>query len=135
MGKHQLFKKVPSKDLALRLLNCFNFKDFDDRKCICKKYFKRMKVIENVTKLLPELKEHYLPCKSKTYLNKEFINNNSVMTILRQILRTFNYVIVSREKYINGEKLINYSLVNKTNVKYKPIIPNDKTSSFVLTFN
>ena len=61
-----------------------------------------MKVIDKMQKLSPELKKYYLPCKAKTYLNE--LTNNSVMTILRQILRPHNYAIISREKYINREK-------------------------------
>ena len=37
------------------------------------------------------------------------------------VLRPHKYVIVSREKYINGEKLINYSLNNMKSVEFKPI--------------
>jgi len=132
MGRHQLFKQIPPKDLVLKLLNCFGFKDFNDRRCICKKYFSRMKVIENVGNLVPDLIKCYLPCKAKTYLN--FLDNNSVMTVLRQLLRPHKYVVISREKYINGEKLINYSLNNMKNVEFKPILSNNN-SSIILTFN
>jgi len=132
MGRHQLFKKIPPKELVLKLLNCFGFKDFNDRRCICKKYFTRMKVIDNVEKIVPKLLTYYLPCKAKTYLT--FLDNNSVMTILRQLLRSYRYVIISREKYINGEKLINYSLNNMKNVEFKPIVSNSN-SSVILTFN
>ena len=87
-----------------------------------------MAVLENIEKLIPELRKYYLPCKAKTYLT--FLTDNSVLTILRQLLRPYNYIIVSREKYINGEKLINYNLVNKTNLKFEPITP----SSLIVTF-
>jgi len=130
MGKNQLFKTIPSLDIVLKLLICFGFKSLEDKRCICKKYFKKMNVLENIEKILPELSKYYLPCKSKTYLN--FITNNSVLTILRQVLRPYNYIIVSREKYINGEKLINYNLVNKNNLKFEPIIPNN---NLIVTFS
>jgi len=132
MGRHQLFKKIPPKELVLKVLNSFGFLNFNDKRCICKKYFGRMKVIKNIEKIIPELKKFYLPCKSKTYLT--FLDNNSVMTILRQLLRPYKYVVVSREKYMNGEKLINYSLNNMKNVEFKPILSNDN-SSIILTFN
>ena len=128
MGKHQLFKEIPPMELVLKLLKCFGFENLEDKRCICKKYFTKMGVIQNIEKLIPELKKYYLPCKSKTYLT--FLTDNSVLTILRQLLRPYNYIIVSREKYINGEKLINYNLVNKTNLKFEPITP----SSLIVTF-
>ena len=92
-----------------------------------------MNVIPNIKKIIQELKIFYLPCKSKTYLNQ--LDNNSVLTILRQLLRPYKYVLVSREKYINGEKLINYSLNNMKNIEFKPIINDDEKSSIVVTFN
>jgi hypothetical protein len=131
MGKHQLYKETPHLELVLKILACFGFENLEDKRCICKKYFKKMNVLENIKKLIPELTKYYLPCKAKTYLT--FINNNSVMTILRQILRPHNYIIVSREKYINGEKLINYNLVNKNNLKFEPITPITE-DSLVVTF-
>ena len=131
MGKYQLFKKIPPKDLVLKLLNCFGFKDFQDKRCICKKYFKKMKTIDQINLLIPEIKKYYLPCKAKTYLN--IINNNSAMTILRQLIRPYKYVLIAREKYINGEKLINYTLNNKSKVEFNPILDNNK--DIILTFN
>ena len=133
MGRHQLFKKIPPKELVLELLNCFGFSDFSDRRCICKKYFNRLNVINNIKKLVPKLKKYYLPCKAKTYLT--LLDNNSVLTILRQLLRPYKYVIVSREKYINGEKLINYSLNNMKSVEFKPIITSNDNKSIIVTFN
>ena len=132
MGRHQLFREIPPKELVLKLLKCFGFKNFNDKRCVCKKYFTRMNVIENIKELVPELLIYYLPCKAKTYLT--FLDNNSVMTILRQLLRPYKYVIISREKYINGEKLINYSLNNMKNIEFKPIISNNN-SSVIVTFN
>ena len=129
MGKHQLFKDIPPMELVLQVLQSFGFENLEDKRCICKKYFKKMNVLEKIDKLIPELKKYYLPCKAKTYLI--LINNNSVLTILRQILRPYNYIIVSREKYINGEKLINYNIINKNKIEYKPIVPEDTKSAVV----
>ena len=57
-----------------------------------------------------------------------------MLTILRQLLRHYKYVIISREKYINGEKLINYSLNNMKDVEFKPIITSNDNKSVVSTF-
>ena len=130
MGKHQLFRKIPPKDLVLKLLNCFGFKDFTDKRSICKKYFSKMNTIEKINLLVPEIEKYYLPCKSKTYLKS--ITKNSAMTILRQCIRPYDYVVSAREKYINGEKLINYTLENKSKIKFNPIMY-DK--DIILTFN
>ena len=56
------------------------------------------------------------------------------MTILRQVLRPHNYVLVSREKYTNREKLINYNLVNKNDVELEPIKPVNLKQSNIVSF-
>jgi hypothetical protein len=121
MGKHQLFKDIPPIELVVKVVQCFGFEDLDDKGCICKKYFGTMNVIGNLQILLPELRKYYLPCKARAYLND--LTNNSVMTILRQLLRPHHYIIVSREKYVNREKLINYNLLNKNEINLQPIKP------------
>ena len=130
MGKHQLFSKIPPKELIIKLLNCFGFKDFEDSRCICKKYFKKLNILENIESILPELHKYYLPCKSKTYLNN--LNNNSAMTILRQCIRPFDYIVIGKEKYINGEKIINYHIESKIKTQKKPIIENNH---IIVTFS
>jgi hypothetical protein len=121
MGKHQLFKEIPPIEFIVKVIQCFGFKNLEDKGCICKKYFGSMNVIQKLNELLPELRKYYLPCKAKAYLNE--LSNNSVMTILRQVLRPHNYVVVSREKYVNREKLINYNLVNKNEMNHETIKP------------
>jgi len=132
MGKHQLFKETPPLELVVKVVQCFGFENLKDKGCICKKYFTSMNVIEKLTKLQPELKKYYLPCKAKTYLTE--LTNNSVMTILRQVLRPHNYVLVSREKYINREKLINYNLVNKNEIELEPIKPPNLENANIVSF-
>ena len=104
MGKHQLFKDIPPAELVVKVIQCFGFKNLEDKGCICKKYFNSMNVIQKMNELLPELRKYYLPCKARAYLNE--LTNNSVMTILRQVLRPHNYVVASREKYVNRENTI-----------------------------
>jgi hypothetical protein len=132
MGKHQLFKETPPLELVVQVVKCFGFENLKDKGCICKKYFTSMTVIEKLTKLLSELKKYYLPCKAKTYLTE--LTNNSVMTILRQVLRPHNYALVSREKYINREKLINYNLVNKNEIDLEPIKPPNLENANIISF-
>ena len=56
------------------------------------------------------------------------------MTILRQVLRPHNYALVSREKYINREKLINYNLVNKNEIELEPIKPPNLENANIVSF-
>ena len=85
---NQLFKINPDAIIMNSLLNSFGLSGLTDTR-----YFTRKNMLENSTikiieNMIPTLISYYLPCKAKTYLM--FINNNSVLTILRQILRPYN---------------------------------------------
>ena len=86
--------------------------------------------MDNIKIIIPELEKYYLPCKAKTYLTK--LTNNSALTILRQCIRHYNHVIIGKEKYINGEKIINYYLESKSKVLLQPIVQND---NIIVTFS
>ena len=95
--KNQLFKIDPSIELINQLLLCFNLKNLE-----YKKLFSSLEMDLNFTKskflLLEEkLKEIYIPCKYKTYF-KDLDNYKNNITILRQILKTINYTVISKEK-------------------------------------
>tara|TARA_B100001093_G_scaffold518923_2_gene605590 strand:- start:817 stop:1239 length:423 start_codon:yes stop_codon:yes gene_type:complete len=120
MKKDQLFKKNPSDELFQKILNAFGLKDLEDKRSFSRKDLKYIKTVEKINNLKSDLEEYYLPCKARTYLNG--LNEKNVITILRQILKTRNYTISSREKYMKGVKFIIYNLC-KTELKtYKPLI-------------
>jgi hypothetical protein len=56
--------------------------------------------------IIPELKEHYINCKAKKYL--ENLDPKRAVTVLRQLLKSINYNLVSKEKYANGRKFLEY---------------------------
>jgi len=140
MKKDQLFKKNPSNDLFNKVLKAFGLSDVDDKRCFSRKDLGYIKTVALINEIKPELEECYLPCKSRTYLNS--LTEKNVITILRQILKTRNYTIISREKYMKGCKFIIYNLSKLDQQSYTPLIDIDTTldnSSFsqpiVLTFN
>ena len=60
------------------------------------------------------LKQYYLPCKQKTYLNN--FKLQKCITIFRQLLKLYNYSLLSEEKYSNSKKYIIYKIIfNKIN--------------------
>ena len=79
-----------------------------------------IKTVDAINAMKNELEECYLPCKSRTYLNS--LTEKNVITILRQILKTRNYTITSREKYMKGCKFIIYSLSKLDQQTYTPLI-------------
>jgi len=140
MKKDQLFKKNPSNDLFNKVLKAFGLSGVDDKRCFSRKDLGYIKTVALINEIKPELEECYLPCKSRTYLNS--LTEKNVITILRQILKTRNYTITSREKYMKGCKFIIYNLSKLDQQSYTPLIDTDAVldnSSFsqpiVLTFN
>lgn len=138
MGKEQLFKKNPSNELCLEVLKCFGLDTLDDKRSFSRKDLKFIKTVEKINKLKPELFDCYLPCKSRTYLNQ--LNEKNVITILRQVIKTKNYTINSREKYMKGSKFIIYNLCKSESKEYKPLLEIKETENYndkpiIINFN
>jgi hypothetical protein len=75
--------------------------------------------VEKMNEFIPELKQYYLKCKHDKYL--ENLNEKKVITILRQILRVYDFSINSIEKYNNGEKFLLYILQKNKSIGIKKI--------------
>ena len=110
MVKNQLFKKIPYKDMLSKILACFDITDLENGKItFCRKDIIHLNSVQKLNKIKDELKEYYLQCKARTYLND--LNEKNIVTILRQVLKNFNYNVVSKEKYLRGEKYILYNIL------------------------
>ena len=140
MRKDQLFKKNPSDELFDSVLESVGLTSLEDKRAFSRKDLKYIKTVEKINKIKPQLEECYLPCKARTYLND--LNEKNVITILRQILKTRNYTINSREKYMKGCKFIIYSLCKLESKKYKPLLEikpveeeEKEKKPIVITFN
>lgn len=126
--KEQLFKNIPPKEFVEDILKLFIPNGFQDsyyqfsRKMITEK-----NVIEKLNLLMPQLKEYYMNCKHKKYL--ENLDSKKCVTILRQLLRLYEYRVVSMEKYHNGQKFLLYKIekieVDKDNHQKKLIVEFD----------
>lgn len=108
MTINQLFKKRPSQETIITILQFYNISGFDDSKSFTKKDLAKFETVKKIEENITILKEIYLPCKSKIYLNN--LNEKKSITILRQLLKLFKYNLRSTEKYIQGEKLIEYNI-------------------------
>ena len=108
MTKNQLFRKVPSKELVLKVVKSFGLTDFDDIQKFSKKKLMMIGTVGKINDLKLELEKYYLPCKSRTYLND--LNEKNVITVLRQCIRIYGYTVISKERYLKGEKFIMYKL-------------------------
>ena len=106
--KFQLFQEIPELEFVLKIINCFNLKDLNDKNKFTKKDLVDFKTKEKIEDLLPELVIYYLPCKYEMFLNN--LNIQKCITILRQMLRIFNYSLTKKENVINKKKIIYYSI-------------------------
>ena len=123
MTINQLFKQKPSLEVVIELLNLYGIESLDDDKQFNRNNLINLSLIDNLNKFKTKLHEYYLPCKRKVYLEDLTIKKS--ITILRQILKLYDYVVKSNERWIKGEKIIVYQILPKNSLK-KPINSNDK---------
>lgn len=108
MTINQLFKNRPSQETVLTILKLFNLTGFDDTKSFTKKDIAVFETVKKINENIALLEELYLPCKAKIYLTE--LNEKKSVTILRQLLKLFKYNLKSTEKYIQGDKMIEYNI-------------------------
>ena len=126
--KEQLFKSIPSKEFVEDVLKLFIPNGFQDSYYqFSRKMISEKNVIEKLNLLIPQLKDFYMNCKHKKYL--ENIDAKKSVTILRQMLRLYDYRVISMEKYHNGQKFLLYKIekieMDKDNHQKKLIIEFD----------
>ena len=113
MPKNQLFKNYPNEEFVINLLNIYGIKDFSDNHYFTKKDLEELNTIDNLNQLKDKLASYYIPCKAKLFVYN--IDHKRAITILRQFLKTQNYTLSSKEKYIKGIKYNTYTVVSITN--------------------
>ena len=128
MTINQLFSQKPNEVIISKILGCFGLKNLEDNKIFTRKDLKEAQVLENLEKIKEDISVFYLPCKRKIYL--ENLNFKKSITVLRQFIKCYDYSCFSKEKYIQGEKMIEYHLFctfkkEETNKEDKCIISFD----------
>ena len=120
--KNQLFSKIPPFDLVSNILYTLTNKQLNNNI-----YFEFSRnnlfsknIIEKINKFIPDLKEYYLKCKHKKYLEK--LNEKKIITIFRQLLRNYDFSINAVEKYNNGKKYLLYIIEKKKNLDNGEIV-------------
>ncbi len=107
---NQLFTKAPNREIILEILNAFGYQSFNNiDQPFNKKDLDKRKTVEKMQKIRSKLEEYYLPCKAKVYLKKK-LTMRSIMTILRQFLKSEGYYLNYWESYIDGIKTTYYQI-------------------------
>ena len=108
---NQLFLKKPPQQIASRLLKHLGITSYRDKKEITIETMTKNKTLDKISQEIPILREYYLPCKAKLFL--ENLNLKKCITITRQILKLYEYDILSIERSVNTKKTLFYHLAKK----------------------
>ena len=103
--KNQLFRVSPNIEITERLLVNFGIKGLDDNHSFTRENLSDL----NINGMHNELVRYYIPCKAKKYLTD--LNEKKCITILRQFLKIQNYTLMSKDKYIDGKKILFYQVI------------------------
>ena len=109
MSKNQLFKMIPDSEIMGDLLSIFDLDSLEDTTIFTKQSLKDSNATDKMEELSPRLKEYYIPCKSRIYL--EGIDETKCITILRQFLKTRGYTLVTKDRSVKGQKMKIYRLI------------------------
>ena len=107
--KNQLFKVSPNIQITDKILENFGIKGLDDNHSFTRENLIDLNTVDNINKMYDELIKYYIPCKGRKYLVD--LNEKKCITILRQFLKILNYTLMSKEKYINGKKILFYQVI------------------------
>lgn len=111
MVLNQLFNEKPSLELINKILQKIGLKDINDITEFTTLDLDKNNSITSIKQFEDEIKECYIPCKRVKYVSE--INNKTIITILRQFLKIYEYDLISREKYIGNIKYLLYKIVTK----------------------
>lgn len=106
MKINQLFKANIPEEFLVSVSVCYGIHNFKDDYHFSKNDLIRLKTVVKLTEFKTELYQYYLPCKAKLYVND--LNESKAITILRQMLRLFNMVLLSKQKYVKHKKTTLY---------------------------
>ena len=115
MAINQLFKSKPPFNLVLKICLYFgiDLEDLSKKNSFTKNELVKLDLESKFSELREALKQYYIPCKCKIYLSNITISKS--VTILRQILKLYNFKITSNESYNNSKKYIIYVITQNEN--------------------
>ena len=109
MPVNQLFRTMPDRSFVISLLNLYGIEDFNDTRYFTRENLETLNTAEELKELEEKLKDYYIPCKARTYLEEITIPRSIV--ILRQFLKCHGYTLFSKEKFIKSKKHTIYKIV------------------------
>lgn len=107
--KNQLFKVSPNVEITEKILENFGIKGLDDNHSFTRNNLSDLDTVNSINEMYDELVRYYIPCKAKKYLTE--LNEKKCITVLRQFLKMQNYTLMSKEKYVEGKKILFYQVI------------------------
>ena len=107
--KNQLFRHSPNEKTTLDVLSLFGIQGFDDNHSFTRENLVDLKTVEKMNDMIDSLSLYYIPCKSKQYLTD--LTEKKCITVLRQLLKVYNYTLFSKEKFVKGKKHLFYQVI------------------------
>ena len=131
---NQLFISKPPIELLHILIKGFGLKSFNDKTEFCYLDMDRLNTLSVFHNLEIELSKYYLPCKKKIYFNDiHNLTNKEAITILKQVLKIYDYDLSSREKFIKGIKYSVYKIITKQDKFFN--LNKNKNKEIVIVFD
>ena len=128
--KNQLFRISPDMEITENILNLFGIKDINDNHSFTRENLIDLKTVEKMNEFSSKLHKYYIPCKSKKYLID--LNEKRCITILRQFLKIHNHTLISKEKYVKGNKKLFYQVIPQ---QIDQLTKDRETDKVILSFD
>lgn len=108
---NQLFLKKPPLQLVNKMLKNLGLSSLRDKTIFTIESMSKYNTLSKMQDDIKIIQEYYLPCKTKLYLTN--LNLKKCITIVRQLIKLYDYDIISMEKSVNNTKFLLYHLVKK----------------------
>jgi len=105
MTVNQLFKNKPPLEFILKVLNIIGVKSLENNNTF-RKHDLKENVITKINSIKLDFLEYYIPCKYNIYFTD--LDNKKLITILRQMVKMYNFKIISKDTHFKGDKITTY---------------------------
>jgi hypothetical protein len=125
----QLFRTKVDESLLSDLLACYGLEGLIDVRFFSREDLKRIGTVEKVGTVADRLRACYISYKASTYFDGDLTEKRCI-TILRQVLRLYDFRLQTKERYHSGKKTIYYRLQSMRDDGTRVVvhaIPHDET--------
>lgn len=123
---NQLFIDKPPESIILNCVVLLGWTSFTDKRIVMRTELDNIQVADKFINIINQLRQYYLPCKQDKYLSN--INTKSIITIVRQLLKTIGYNIRGIEKVIDNKKEMIYKLEQHNKIQPVPLIQTQRAN-------